>query len=322
MKERIINNDGVARKLVLAADDAPKILFFGAALKGAGHNFMGTASGAELLGLSLGVVPRLILLDVEMPGMNGFETCRRLRANTDLQRAPIAFLTGRKTFEDVTEGLGAGGNDFILKLFEPSQLLERVHHWTNRLVAAEGRAASPRDGARPYPSIGRTAASSTSSMRRPPVRLAILVDHHRATPSTNSRCGATLRASASSACRHCRRVRAAPRRMFSKDQNSARGTPPVARARACSAHRRPLLLPGARRSRARRRRRSSGRSPPDAARARRAAAAPPRRPRARRRRPWPAPRRVPASARAARNGWRSPAWTASAPWRARRSGRR
>ena len=135
MKSRIINNDPAHRKLVLAADDAPEILFLlGAALKGAGYNFMGTASGAELLALSLRVVPRLILLDIEMPGMNGFETCRRLRANTDLLRVPIAFLTGRKTFEDVTEGLGAGGNDFILKPFVPSQVLERVQHWTGRQI--------------------------------------------------------------------------------------------------------------------------------------------------------------------------------------------
>jgi DNA-binding response OmpR family regulator len=135
MRDRIINNDGGTRKLVLATDDAPEILFLlGASLKVGGYHFMGTASGTELLALSLRVVPRLILLDVEMPGMDGFETCRRLRANTDLTRVPIAFLTARKTFEDVTEGLGAGGNDFILKPFVPSQLLERVHHWTSRQI--------------------------------------------------------------------------------------------------------------------------------------------------------------------------------------------
>src|SRR4051812_4167483 len=115
MKDLVINNEGGTRKLVLAADDASEILFLlGASLKGAGYNFMGTESGTELLALSLRVVPRLILLDIEKPGMNGLETCRRLRANTALMRVPIAFLTGRKTFEDVTEGLGAGGNDFIL----------------------------------------------------------------------------------------------------------------------------------------------------------------------------------------------------------------
>jgi DNA-binding response OmpR family regulator len=136
MNEHVINDRG-HRKLVIAADDAPEILaLLGAALKGAGYNFMGTASGSECLALSLHVVPRLILLDVEMPVMNGFDTCRRLRANRDLLRVPIAFLTGRKTFEDVTEGLAAGGNDFILKPIKPAQLLERVQHWTNRQIGA------------------------------------------------------------------------------------------------------------------------------------------------------------------------------------------
>jgi DNA-binding response OmpR family regulator len=95
---------------------------------------MGAASGPELLALSLRVVPRLILLDIQMPEMDGFETCRRLRANRDLVRVPIAFLTGRKTFEDVAEGLSSGGNDFILKPFKVRHLLGRVEHWTSRQI--------------------------------------------------------------------------------------------------------------------------------------------------------------------------------------------
>src|SRR5689334_21296256 len=116
--ECAINGDPGPRKLVIAADDAPEVLLLlKAALTGAGLSFMGAASAAELLALSLRVVPRLILLDVEMPEMNGFEACRRLRANRNLVRVPIAFLTARKTFEDVAEGLSSGGNDFILKPF-------------------------------------------------------------------------------------------------------------------------------------------------------------------------------------------------------------
>ena len=134
MHEYVINDQG-HRKLVIAADDAPEILaLVGASLKGAGYNFMGTTSGSECLALSLRVVPRLILLDVEMPVMSGFEVCRRLRANRELLRVPIAFLTARKTFEDVTEGLSAGGNDFIVKPFKPAQFVERVHHWANRQI--------------------------------------------------------------------------------------------------------------------------------------------------------------------------------------------
>ena len=64
--------------------------------------------------------------------MDGFETCRKLREMPELGRVPIAFLTARKTPEDVRHGLDVGGNDFIVKPFDPGKLLERVAHWTSR----------------------------------------------------------------------------------------------------------------------------------------------------------------------------------------------
>jgi DNA-binding response OmpR family regulator len=55
-----------------------------------------------------------------------------LRANPELANVPVAFLTARKSVEDVSEGLAAGGNDFILKPFVRAQLLQRIQHWTAR----------------------------------------------------------------------------------------------------------------------------------------------------------------------------------------------
>ncbi len=128
-------NDRGERRLVVVADDQPDILaFVRVVVEGAGYNVITVTSGPACIDLMFKAVPRLILLDIEMPGMSGFETCRRLRANPPIVPVPVAFLTGRKSFEDVTEGLASGGNDFILKPLRPSLLLDRVQHWTTRQI--------------------------------------------------------------------------------------------------------------------------------------------------------------------------------------------
>jgi CheY-like chemotaxis protein len=118
-------------KTVLAVDDAPENLaFIRACLASAGYTVFTAKSGEECLTLLTRVVPRLILLDVQMPGIDGFETCRLVRKRKDLTGVPIAFLTARKGAEDVKECVAAGGNDFIVKPFNRQKLLDRVGHWT------------------------------------------------------------------------------------------------------------------------------------------------------------------------------------------------
>jgi DNA-binding response OmpR family regulator len=124
-------------KVVLGVDDQPEnLLVLQALLEAQGYTFVGASSGAECLSLAARTAPRLILLDIQMPEMDGFETCRRLRAAWDLRQAPIAFLTARKSPEDVKLGIAAGGDDFILKPFDQQRLLARVDHWTRRAAAA------------------------------------------------------------------------------------------------------------------------------------------------------------------------------------------
>jgi DNA-binding response OmpR family regulator len=122
--------------IVIGVDDAPDTrALLAALLSHHGYHFFGCESGAECLGLVTRVSPRLILLDVDMPYMDGFETCRRLRAMEPLKPVPIAFLTARKTRDDVRQGLQAGGNDFILKPLDGARLLDRVQHWTSKRLA-------------------------------------------------------------------------------------------------------------------------------------------------------------------------------------------
>jgi len=124
-----------ARKIVLAIDDQHEtLLLIQGFVEAAGFGFVGARRGREALTLTERLVPRLVLLDIEMPDMDGFETCRRLRTNPALRTVPIAFLTARKTVEDVTNGLSAGGNDFIVKPFDPDKLIERIGFWVARKV--------------------------------------------------------------------------------------------------------------------------------------------------------------------------------------------
>lgn len=123
-------------KVVLGVDDQPENLaVLSAVLETAGYTFVEASSGLDCLSLAARVSPRLILLDIQMPGINGLETCRRLRADWRLQHIPVAFLTGRNHADDVRAGLKAGGNDFITKPFDHERLLARVDHWCRKALA-------------------------------------------------------------------------------------------------------------------------------------------------------------------------------------------
>jgi DNA-binding response OmpR family regulator len=122
-------------KIVLAVDDQLETLvLIQAVVEVAGFSFVGALNGGEAIKVTDGLVPRLILLDIQMPEMDGFETCRKLRSNPVLRNVPVAFLTARKTAEDVTAGLRCGGNDFIVKPFDPDMLKERIEYWVVRRV--------------------------------------------------------------------------------------------------------------------------------------------------------------------------------------------
>ena len=120
-------------KVVLAADDQPEnIMMLESLIESQGFAFFGVSNGPECLSLAQRIGPRLILLDVQMPEMDGFETCRRIRGLFGLKHIPVAFLTARKSATDVRAGILAGGNDFIVKPFDPDKLIARVLHWTSR----------------------------------------------------------------------------------------------------------------------------------------------------------------------------------------------
>ena len=118
-------------KIVLCVDDLAELrLMLQGHLVGAGYTYLGAATGQECLALTARVYPRLILLDVQMPGLDGFETCRLLRENVQLEGTPIIFLTKNRSSEDVQRGVSVGGDDFIVKPYRHADLLRRVRYWS------------------------------------------------------------------------------------------------------------------------------------------------------------------------------------------------
>ena len=90
------------------------------------HEVITAADGPEGLEKARNLMPDLILLDVTMPEMSGFEVCRRLRASPDLMWVPVIFLTARGALAAKLEGFNAGADDYVIKPFDVTELEVRV----------------------------------------------------------------------------------------------------------------------------------------------------------------------------------------------------
>lgn len=91
-----------------------------------GYDVVAAENGVQALELVDQVKPDVILLDVEMPGIDGYGVLAALRARNDLAHVPVIFLTGRASVEDVVDGLASGAHDYLCKPFDDAELLARV----------------------------------------------------------------------------------------------------------------------------------------------------------------------------------------------------
>jgi diguanylate cyclase (GGDEF)-like protein len=115
------------RQRVLIIDDDPLIAkLVGALLAEDPIESITACSGEAGLLAAQQHQPDLILLDIEMPGLDGFETCRRLKSNPATVSLPIVFLTGAASIEEKIRGWDLGAVDYVLKPFEPAELRARV----------------------------------------------------------------------------------------------------------------------------------------------------------------------------------------------------
>lgn len=116
-----------ARNKILVVDDEQDIIeFLSYNLKKEGYRVFAARDGQEAISLAKQVVPDLVILDVMMPGMDGIETCEKLRDIPELRDLVIAFLTARP--EDYTQiaGFQAGGDDYITKPIRPRVFISRI----------------------------------------------------------------------------------------------------------------------------------------------------------------------------------------------------
>ena len=114
------------RATVLAVDDTPANLTLLSEVLGPHYRVQLAVSGAKALELAQRRAPDLIVLDVMMPGMDGHEVCRRLKADPRTRDVPVLFLTALNGPDDEKLGFEVGGADFIAKPFNPATLLARV----------------------------------------------------------------------------------------------------------------------------------------------------------------------------------------------------
>lgn len=126
------------QKLILIVDDTPlNISAISGALKDAYKTKVAT-NGEKALALASGEEkPDLILLDILMPGMDGYEVCARLKADPTTSEIPVIFLTGQTSAEDETRGFAVGGVDYVHKPFSPAVVKARVR---SHILLREARA--------------------------------------------------------------------------------------------------------------------------------------------------------------------------------------
>jgi two-component system phosphate regulon response regulator PhoB len=95
-------------------------------LQAAGYDVQAFITGTTVLSRALRERPSLFLLDVMLPGTDGFDLCRQIRQNESLAKTPIIFLTAKSDESDRVKGLELGGDDYITKPFSPRELVARV----------------------------------------------------------------------------------------------------------------------------------------------------------------------------------------------------
>ena len=112
---------------ILVVDDEPSIVeLVRFTLEDADVRVVEASDGAEALILARRIKPDLVLLDVQMPRLDGLEVCRQLRRDSDFTRTPIIMLTAAGQQADRTRGIAAGADEYLTKPFSPLALLALV----------------------------------------------------------------------------------------------------------------------------------------------------------------------------------------------------
>jgi len=140
--------DAKRSDIVLVIDDSPETLrLLTDALDNAGMTVMVALDGTSALRVVDRITPDIILLDAMMPGIDGFETCRRLKHDAGLAHVPVIFMTGLAETEHIVRGLEAGGVDYVTKPIVIEEMLARIRvHLANARLTQSARKALDASG--------------------------------------------------------------------------------------------------------------------------------------------------------------------------------
>ena len=115
------------KPLILAVDDKPQNLqFLGKLLSLNGYDVGMVQSGLQALNFIKTNEPDLILLDIMMPEMDGYEVCEKLKSTTATMHIPVIFITAKTDTDDIVKGFDVGGADYVTKPFRSAELLARI----------------------------------------------------------------------------------------------------------------------------------------------------------------------------------------------------
>jgi DNA-binding response OmpR family regulator len=128
-------------RILVVDDDAPSVKMISFLLREEGYEVVSADNGSAALELVDREPPSLVILDVMMPRMDGFEVCRRIRQKMDV---PIIFLSAKGETADKVSGLQLGADDYLAKPFEPAELLARVKAVLRRAEAFGGEETQSR----------------------------------------------------------------------------------------------------------------------------------------------------------------------------------
>jgi len=133
----MIMNNQCDKACILVVDDSPDSLkFLTEVIEDIGATALVALSGEKSLDVINQVTPDVILMDAVMPSMDGFETCRRIKSNSEMLHVPVIFMTGLSDTEHIVAGFQAGGVDYLVKPIDPDELVARMQvHLANARLA-------------------------------------------------------------------------------------------------------------------------------------------------------------------------------------------
>jgi sigma-B regulation protein RsbU (phosphoserine phosphatase) len=115
-----------AEKILLVDDNPTNLQVLFQTLDGRGYNLLVAKNGETALSITRKALPNLILLDIMMPGIDGYEVCRQLKADPATKEIPVIFLSALGDTKDKVQGLDLGAVDYITKPFQPDEVIARV----------------------------------------------------------------------------------------------------------------------------------------------------------------------------------------------------